>query len=217
MHKHHARSVTSMCVRAAIDFNIVSIVWPTSSSVTEVRCRGAAAIFHDTRPDYSLWIDSDIAVPSDTLHRLYAHGREIVGARYRRRSYPHDKLGLPLPYEGTEPKTGLLEMELMPMGCMLIKTEVFEKFPDDRPYFMEQYIGQDMISEDHVWCARARDLGFRIYADMDLSREITHFGEMGINEDCAPMQLNRLQRQVNRLLDENEELKKGALPCTSQS
>jgi len=56
---------------------------------------------------------------------------------------------------------------------MLIKTSVFESLP--QPWFMEDPIKE--IGEDVHFCNLAREHGFQVFIDHDLSKDVMHIGE----------------------------------------
>jgi len=148
------------------------IVMAHSSIVANARnnCVGGAQRIN---ADYIMFIDSDMIFPPNTIDRLLAHKKDIVGGTYVRRGPPFDNLGSSIP-EHMDRQSGLVEMTHMPTGVLLIKTSVFDKFK--RPYFRysidedkEQIGGEDMLFSE-----MARERGFRIFCDLDLSSELRH-------------------------------------------
>lgn len=91
-------------------------------------------------PDFIMFIDTDMVFPPDTLCRLLAHDKDVVGATYNKRVPPYETLGRlkgPKPSEEELAKGGLHEAELLPAGLMLIKASVFQRVP--WPWFYETY------------------------------------------------------------------------------
>lgn len=90
--------------------------------------------------DYIFFIDTDLVLPCDSLMRLLAHKKDVVGATYNKRVPPYETLGR---LKGLKPtdlevaKGGLREAELLPGGCMLVKMSVFDKIT--WPYYYESY------------------------------------------------------------------------------
>lgn len=131
----------------------------------------------ETRAEWMLFLDSDMVFPSDTIARLMAHNFPIVGATYPRKIQPLTFIGNRL--DGTPfslKDTGLTEASRLPAGCLLIKTEVFDRMK--KPFFRCGYdektgeiLGEDFWFSDHV-----RSLGYALYCDMDVSRQIEHIG-----------------------------------------
>lgn len=128
------------------------------------------------KADYIMFFDSDMVFPPETLTRLLAHRKDIVGALYPRRAPPYDVLGKTLTNQPMQVSGGLQEMASVPTGCLLIKMSVFNALT--KPYFRHKETeGQTMVGpEDYEFCVRARAKGFKVYADIDLSMEIGHIG-----------------------------------------
>lgn len=119
-----------------------------------------------------LFLDSDMEFPANTVHRLLAHGKPIVGACGVKRELPRKLCGMPL---SAWPETGLCEMEAMGMAVCLLSTQALRKI--EPPHF--EWItkaGSPSISEDVLFCRKAREVGLKIWCDVDLSKEIGHVG-----------------------------------------
>lgn len=147
--------------------------------------------------EWILWVDNDMIFPPNALLRLLTHGRDIVGADYRRRSPPFAKIGLMvnpddpkgLPMfkgdRGTQ-TSGLVERAMLGLGLLLVRTEVFKALP--APWFARTYIpenateeNQDGFStEDSYFCYMARSRDFRVWCDLDLSAQVLHVGEAAV-------------------------------------
>lgn len=126
-----------------------------------------------TQYTHLLFLDSDMSFPADTLERLLGHGKPIVGASYIRRCEPYNLLGA---WEGSVPASGCVEALELPGGCLLINVAVLRKM--GWPWFRIDY-GQnygERTGEDVWFCRRAREVGFKVWADMDLTREVAHVG-----------------------------------------
>ena len=135
----------------------------------------------DIKCDYVLWLDSDMMFPSTTALRLLAHNKDIVACNYMKRSKPLKTVAytdlrnwdswLPL-----EPKDDLIKVEGVGMGCMLMKTEIFNSL--QKPYFEFTYKGdtQDWYGEDFMLLTKLRLNGFNVYIDTILSMDIKHLG-----------------------------------------
>lgn len=128
--------------------------------------------------DYLFMVDSDMVVPHDTLDRLLGHGRLVTGVVYPRRGEGLPMVGTPMP--GTSLRTdmtGLREMRMLGTGCILIDMHVFDNW---RPPFFRMRADEDRgeeDGEDAVFCERAFNQGTKMWADLDLSREVEHVGE----------------------------------------
>jgi hypothetical protein len=135
----------------------------------------------DIKCDYVLWLDSDMMFPSTTALRLLAHNKDIVACNYMKRSKPLKTVAytdlrnwdswLPL-----EPKDDLIKVEGVGMGCMLMKTEIFNSL--QKPYFEFTYKRdtQDWYGEDFMLLTKLRLNEFNVYIDTILSMDIKHLG-----------------------------------------
>lgn len=147
------------------------------------------AVDHDM--DWILWIDSDMRFPPEALIRLLTHRKPIVAANYVTRTLP------PIPVTHlddrsngkrlyTRPEdTGLVEVASTGMGLMLTAVEVFRKTP--QPWFGEHWHEehQDYSGEDVWFCRSARENGFPVYIDQDLSQHVGHLGEVEFTNRMA--------------------------------
>lgn len=131
--------------------------------------------------DYVLWLDSDMVLPSTAAIRLLEHNQDIVGCNYLKRTKPLK----PVAYKNIEdwdsflPLTieeNLVEVEGVGMGCILIKTEIFNKIK--KPYFEFTYNekSDDWLGEDFNLLKKLREVGYKVYIDTLLSSEIKHMG-----------------------------------------
>jgi hypothetical protein len=138
--------------------------------------------------EYMLWLDSDMAFPATTALRLLAHKQPVVAANYVRRQPPYkgvayEKIGdwqNPLPYE---PQDGLVEVEGIGMGCMLVKTSILDEIT--RPYFEFGWTPEsnDWLGEDMHFCQKITSAGYKIYVDTLLSMETRHMGTWAFGPD----------------------------------
>jgi hypothetical protein len=126
------------------------------------------------RYDYLFSVDSDIVFASDTLARLLAHDKDLVSGLYIQRVPGRHTLEIyesnghggvsNIPYEQVKGQ-GLVEIQACGFGCVLIKGQVFKDV--GYPYF-EYYPAldhKDTVSEDVDFCRKARDRGYKLYAD----------------------------------------------------
>ena len=122
-----------------------------------------------------LMIDSDMRFPPDTLDRLLSHDVDIVaancvprgggGTTARRADYSQ------IPSKG---KTGLERAHIVGFGVVLISAAVFRKL--ERPWFLMPYDADTRrhLTDDVYFCLRAREAGFTIWVDHDLSQKVGH-------------------------------------------
>ncbi|HKT21223.1 MAG TPA: hypothetical protein VJR06_01175 [Nitrososphaerales archaeon] len=138
-----------------------------------------------------IWfIDSDVMPPPDALARLIAHDKPIVSALYVRRHNPpfnemlrfrNDAVPSLRPIQDGEYTPGeLVKCDAVATGCVLIKTEVFEKVKpfqvtiDGQPgrpaWFLWtewRTLGQG-YSEDFAFFTRASMQGVPVYCDTSI-------------------------------------------------
>ena len=129
--------------------------------------------------EWLLMIDSDMAFPQDTAHRLLAHDKDVVACAYRRRGPPFDVQVHRI--AESDPEVGLQEVESIATGIMLIRASIFNKMK--QPIF--RFIPDESIGthhgEDYSFCKAVREAGGSVYCDWDLSREVRHFFEYGLS------------------------------------
>jgi len=136
--------------------------------------------------DYALFLDVDMRFPSDSLLRLLARDKAIVGANYTQRNPPHrptaSKANQRVSSLG---KSGVQEVDTIGFGVCLIRTEVFRSL--EMPWFMFGYnpnIG-DFVGEDVFFFARAKEAGFPCFVDHELSQDVRHIGEVELDIDMG--------------------------------
>jgi len=135
----------------------------------------------EVKSEWVLWLDSDMMFPSTTLLRLLSHNQDIVGCNYMKRSHPFKSVTfmntndweswVPLQTEDE-----LLTVEATGMGCLLMRTSVFQKIK--KPYFEYTYqpSTKDWLGEDFTLFKKLNELGYQLKIDMNLSNEIYHIG-----------------------------------------
>jgi hypothetical protein len=156
----------------------------------------------EVKSEWVLWLDSDMMFPPTTLLRLLAHNQDIVACNYMKRSYPFKSVAfmdtndweswVPLQSEDE-----LLTVEAIGMGCVLMRTSVFEKL--NRPYFEYTYQPKtkDWGGEDFTLFKKLNKLGYQVKVDMNLSNEIYHIGTYayGKNLDTNVQKKRELNNQ----------------------
>lgn len=190
MHTDFAMALVAMCSRTPGRLAMCNTKSSVIAKSRNVCVENAIAL----GTTHLLFLDSDMIFPQDTLLRLIAWEKDIVGGTYVQRTPPHRILGSRLGDETDIPQSGLIEMGEMPTGCLLIKTSVFEKFT--RPYFrfgVDEEKGE-LVGEDLLFTRQAVEKGFKIYCDMGLSRQLYHIGEhaFSIGEiETIPVEIRR--------------------------
>lgn len=142
--------------------------------------------------DYLFFLDSDVVPPSDAVPRLVRHNQPIVSGVYYRRSPP---LGHPvmmkrgpdggLGWVQQYPVPALLDVDAVGAGCLLIRRDVLEKLPPQRPghHFFDwrvnyrglgAYPDMSCLSEDYTFTLHAQQHGIRTL--VDTSVQCRHIG-----------------------------------------
>lgn len=131
-----------------------------------------------------LWIDDDQTFPDDTLERLLAHEKTIVGCNIVIRS---TDLFTAARWNGkdweqvatTEAKAAAVTLEpvgRMGLGVALIRREVFEAV--EQPWFIEgKRRDGSFVGEDCHFFERAKTKGHVAYVDHSLSWQVGHVHE----------------------------------------
>ncbi len=174
VHADFALALAGLCASAhRIDTAIINA---KSSIVADARNR-CVALAREHNADVMIFFDSDMVFPRDTLHRLLAHNKDIVGATYPRRVAPYGVLGANLPDGQCEQDGALMEMRHMPTGCLMIRMSVFDALTAPHFRFRVDVETGVIVGEDYDFCDRARAAGFSVWCDTKLSFEIGHIGQ----------------------------------------
>lgn len=174
VHADFTLSLSGLCI-VSRQFDLV-VVNPKSSIVAVARNNGVKRA-QEVKADYLFFVDSDMVFPANTLARLVAHEKDIVGAIYTKRLPPYELLGRTLDSHAACDENGLVEMRRIPTGCLLIRMSVFDQM--QKPYFrfgVNEKTG-GLLGEDYAFCDTVREMGLHIWADMSLSQEIGHIGK----------------------------------------
>ena len=136
-----------------------------------------------TNPDYILMLDSDMRFPANTMERLAAHDKEVVGCNYTRRRADFSPIACTFedPNKRVDPSqvSGLGKVSLLPTGIMMLKPSVLARIK--YPWFENIWRKSDnrLVGEDVVFCAKVQEEAKTVvYCDHDLSREVAHSGQM---------------------------------------
>lgn len=127
-----------------------------------------------------LFLDSDMTFPPDTILRLLAHDKAVVGAVYSERG------GNPLRIAATDDlvnkltvsrgETGLRRIKAMGLGVTMIRASVFETVGLDCFEMRWQPEHGHVEGEDASFFRHVEEAGIEVYADMDLSWQVGHIG-----------------------------------------
>lgn len=107
-------------------------------------------------------VDDDMIYEKDTLEKLLAHDKDIVGAKYANRRGTGEVIEY---IPETKHGDSLFECLALGGGCVLIKIDVFTKVPQPWFWYKIAPTGAVQMSHDWFFCERAREAGFKIYCD----------------------------------------------------
>jgi hypothetical protein len=137
-----------------------------------------------------LFIDSDMRFPQDLISRLLAHDLDIIATNCARRRMPTGPTAQVYKPDGerelvwTMPESkGLQEVHSVGMGVMMIKSSVFKALSEPWYETPWRHDKRGYIGEDVFFCRKAREAGFKIWIDHDVSKEIGHIGMFEFKHD----------------------------------
>ncbi len=152
--------------------------------------------FLESDASHVLCIDSDLGWSPISVEKILEHDMDFIGGLYPSRK---DKSFMYRPSKQengaliVHPSKGLIKMECIPAGFMLIKRHVIEKMMKDNPqdhfvpkdgspdgyalFNTEMYEGE-FWGEDYIFCNKARASGFDIWIDPLI--QFSHAGIIGM-------------------------------------
>lgn len=140
---------------------------------------------HTNGFSHLMMLDSDMTFPPDTLSRLLAHDKPVVGASYCMRREPRAMTHRNEDFSSTLPELGTMENDIYPvlslgLGCVLVKSEVFDTIramDPIGPFFQIEYYGEDHhTGEDVHFFKKVNEARIPVYCDIKLTKEIGHDG-----------------------------------------
>lgn len=160
------------------------------------------------------FMDSDMNFPENSLSRLLNFNLDIVGGLYCLKTPPFNTTifkgnDVDLPKEkgsylkngkawstiNPENGAGVIEVSAIGTGCLLIKRKVFETL--DYPYFWYEQSPdgeEEMMTEDIVFCIKAKKAGFKIHCDTSIK-----CGHLGLGSVTPIYQDGKFQVKVEML------------------
>lgn len=156
--------------------------------------------------DWLLFIDDDVIAPPDTFERLSSHGREIVSGLYYRRNAPitpvmfYESGGRPVPVSRFN-RGGLLEVDFVGAGCLLIHKTVFSAIEKPFEWMMDRtdLPPGERVGEDMAFCAKARKAGFRVAVDTTVECHHLGLGETRPDGHFVPFARSGEEWKVDQL------------------
>lgn len=122
--------------------------------------------------DYLFSVDSDVIFAPDTLIRMLNHDKDLVSGVYRQR-LPNQVLEVydlqqrNIPPESL-PQNQLIEIGGCGFGCLLAKKQMFVDVGYPQFEYHSAINHKDTVSEDNDFCLKARQKGYRLYADTSI-------------------------------------------------
>lgn len=142
-----------------------------------------------TNCTHILWLDSDMTFPTHTLQALLSHDKDIIACNYSTRVPPHRPVAFKSENDldaRISNGTGIQKIFAVGMGCMLVKRKVYEEMK--KPFFSITWNDNytNLVGEDIYFCTKAKEHGYEVWLDNDLSNSITHIGTRSftIKGDC---------------------------------
>ena len=142
--------------------------------------------------EYLFFIDDDNELHKDSLMHLLNLDKDIAGCAYIKRQ--DEKVLVPMrkhgdtyvPYK-TDELGKLQKVEIVGMGCTLIKRKVITAMLDNYPHPYQYLTGSRVLGEDVTFCERAKMLGFEVWCSTELKQghvgdpQVYYFGGGGDN------------------------------------
>ena len=182
------------------------------SIITKARNK-LVANFMDSECTDLLFVDADVVINVDAVTRLLALStdRDIVAGTYPRRA-TDAKFFLDFHLDENNQlefdENGLMRVESVATGFMLIRRHVLENLIADHPeweykgdgdgdveyaVFDFAIVDGNYIGEDYLFCRRAREAGFKVYLDPMIS--LPHIGTQEFTRDFHQDALQPLLRE----------------------
>ena len=173
------QTVSSLVQMVAYSKHDYSFVIPTKGYNTAENRNYIVAQAFKNNSDYLLLSDDDMLYPPDSLEKLLAHKKDIVGATYSVKQLPPS---LVIGYgeqvksdEEAQKQTKPFKCEALGGGLLLIKLEVFKKIKP--PFFGYEWYDNGMVKMSNDWwfCKKAREAGIDIWCDPTI--QCGHIGD----------------------------------------
>lgn len=168
-------NLTAELTRKNVSFSLNMLLGTTISDIRNSLVKKAIS----DNSEYTLWLDSDMHVPSDIFFKLKNHNMDIVACSYSTRTVPSRNVAFVDEFDLNKrlfANAGLHPVFAVGFGCILIKTEVFKIIP--KPWFYNKWDTEteSIVGEDLVFCENAANAGYAIYVDVDTSKTVGHYG-----------------------------------------
>jgi hypothetical protein len=167
--------------------------------------RKKGEINHRNVPSHErvIWLEHDHTFPADVFQRHARYELPYVSALYVFRDSAEplpviykwsDDRSSALMYNAVEleamglfeddlshPKRGLHKVDVVPMGCLSVRADVYDEWPTDRPYFSSGTAPNGTtVGHDVFHCRIVQDMGYPIY--IDTSFRVKHYGLIELDD-----------------------------------
>lgn len=170
-----AKTAHSITCATIDDSTIIDFLMMQSCDISSARTwlvkqaieKGATHLF---------FVDSDMLFPHDTIKRLLAHDKEIIGVEYNKRTFPLKSVTAYLPDE-KKSENAPFRVGVAGTGVMLIKLALFSDPKMDKNWFSfgRNAEGEHVMGEDGWFCNTARAAGYDVWVDPTI--KVGHLGE----------------------------------------
>jgi hypothetical protein len=173
-------------IETEVEFDLGTLVCNQRERLT-----GKAVDMHAT---HIMWLDSDMMFPKNVCEILLSHDLPVVACNYSTRALPLKAVAYKRlnDWESGIDKelTGLELVDAVGLGCALTSTSVF--INSRKPWFPITYddTADDYLGEDMNFCKMVAALGFPIFIDCDLSRQVYHIGSTAFRWNNSPVDSN---------------------------
>jgi hypothetical protein len=145
----------------------------------------------DQNATHILWLDSDMMFPKNVCEILLGHDLPFVACNYSTRALPLKSVSYTEIFNWQsmieDNSEGLVLVEGVGFGCVLTSTELFRE--SRKPWFPITYSKStnDYLGEDMNFCLKVSEMGFPMFVDADLSKEIYHIGTTAFSWNKKPV------------------------------
>jgi len=165
----------------------------------------ALQVAEEDEIDGVFWVDNDIMIPPETIHRLAGYSMDFVSGLYFQRSAPywplfaHLNKRMAFEWPAIYPENVLAPCDGIGFGCvytsinLLRMVSALPECKEDGPFGGD--FGKRTYGEDFTFCLRAKSVGIRPYVDTAIKCE-HHIGPEFSNESLYKSVGGRLAREM---------------------
>jgi hypothetical protein len=171
----------------------VSFFWTRDSILTRAR-KNCVKEALNLKADYLLFIDADQTFPRKLLHVLISREVDVVAANIATKQIPAQPTARKRGPKGPRDwqpvftdkgSTGLEQVDRIGTGVFMLSKAVLEKLPMDAFDMFYRHDVDEVQGEDWTMCEAIEELGFKLYIDHDISKEIGHLGTFNYTHEVV--------------------------------